>query len=564
MVFSPIFTTRRKKNEQSESEKEKSEREKSEKEKEVWKSSSSRSERDRSSERRNRDRSSDREKRRDRRDYRDRYSRGHKRSSRRSRSRSWSRDRRRQRNSSEQPFFIDKEKLRRIAIKRVAQMQATGKSIYSTGLTPEDVAQIKSGGASVTELTDFCRTMAKDSDESSDDEVLNVPCSAEKDDLTSSIQPMSRAAAIVMNIRNAKQLPIQTPAEKAKLRSSFPVSSGTHHRKEEPNEWTPVAPNPDQAAKKVFEEPSEDADDVGDISQLVAKRLKAMKKLKKNPNDAQTKASIEDLDKQTARWSNSKNLPGAFTGRVEAKMLTPDELLPATDKKHQAWVKKHTFLNAKKVQGGIGQFLLQKMGWNEGQGLGKENHGNTEPLVLDFNTSRKGLTAPEERSKNAYAAVATYGQTSALRSTPKTGGGSGLKAATFTLTDKHPVSTLMEICSKRKWNPPSFNVIHESGPPHKKSFIMQVVVNGTAYQPSIASCNKKQAKTLSATIALQSMGMLPKSQPTTAASVPTTLHQSQGPPPLLPLPLHHRTPPLSPPLHTVSTPSSLATPIHSK
>jgi len=41
------------------------------------------------------------------------------------------------------------------------------------------------------------------------------------------------------------------------------VSSGTHHRKEEPNEWTPVAPNPDQAAKKVFEEPSEDADDVG-------------------------------------------------------------------------------------------------------------------------------------------------------------------------------------------------------------------------------------------------------------------------------------------------------------
>lgn len=82
--------------------------------------------------------------------------------------------------------------------------------------------------------------------------------------------------------------------------------------------------------------------------------------------------------------------------------------------------------------------------------------------------------------------------------------------------------------------------------------IFQVVVNGTAYQPSIASCNKKQAKTLSATIALQSMGMLPKSQPTTAASVPTTLHQSQGPPP----------PPPPPP--PSQDPTSESTPSHSQ
>ena len=32
-------------------------------------------------------------------------------------------------------------------------MQAAGKSVYSTGVTPEDVAQIKSGGASIGELT---------------------------------------------------------------------------------------------------------------------------------------------------------------------------------------------------------------------------------------------------------------------------------------------------------------------------------------------------------------------------------------------------------------------------
>ena len=32
-------------------------------------------------------------------------------------------------------------------------MQAAGKSIYSTGLTPADVAQINSGSASISELT---------------------------------------------------------------------------------------------------------------------------------------------------------------------------------------------------------------------------------------------------------------------------------------------------------------------------------------------------------------------------------------------------------------------------
>ena len=35
-----------------------------------------------------------------------------------------------------------------------------------------------------------------------------------------------------------------------------------------------------------------------DISVLIARRLKAVKKLKTNPNDQQTKAKIEDLDKQ--------------------------------------------------------------------------------------------------------------------------------------------------------------------------------------------------------------------------------------------------------------------------
>ena len=41
-------------------------------------------------------------------------------------------------------------------------------------------------------------------------------------------------------------------------------------------------------------------------------------------------------------------------------------------------------------------------------------------------------------------------------------------------------------------------------------FIMQVVVNGETYQPSIASENKKKAKADAATAALQQLGLLEK------------------------------------------------------
>ena len=43
--------------------------------------------------------------------------------------------------------------------------------------------------------------------------------------------------------------------------------------------------------------------------------------------------------------------------------------------------------------------------------------------------------------------------------------------------------------------------------------ILQVNVNGTDYQPTIASPNKKHAKAQAATVALQSFGLVPKTDP---------------------------------------------------
>lgn len=60
-----------------------------------------------------------------------------------------------------------------------------------------------------------------------------------------------------------------------------------------------------------------------------------------------------------------------------------------------AWAKKEQFHVARKVEG-LGKKLLQKMGWKEGMGLGKNAQGNAEPLVLDFKINREGLSSNEE------------------------------------------------------------------------------------------------------------------------------------------------------------------------
>ena len=62
----------------------------------------------------------------------------------------------------------------------------------------------------------------------------------------------------------------------------------------------------------------------------------------------------------------------------------------------QAWAKQEQFTKAPKVSGGFGEFMLKKMGWSEGEGLGKERNGDVDPLQLDIKMDKRGLVAAEE------------------------------------------------------------------------------------------------------------------------------------------------------------------------
>jgi len=249
----------------------------------------------------------------------------------------------------------------------------------------------------------------------------------------------------------------------------------------------PVIPDPVISADpdKVFETA---AAPVVDIGTIVSTRLNAMRKLQANPTDAEALQDMYMAQQQMTSWASSKNKPGQFVGSTGAKILSKHELNLGL----QCWAKPEQFLKAERVKGGFGEFMLKKMGWNDGEGLGKNKSGDVNPLTLDIKFDKKGLMAAEEGPKRAGS------------------GGVVTMTACKDLSGKHPISALTELCSKRRWGPPIFTQAFECGPPHKKQYVFKVNVNGQDYQPTVAVDNKKKAKANAAMACLQQMGLVPK------------------------------------------------------
>ncbi|EGT31677.1 hypothetical protein CAEBREN_29495 [Caenorhabditis brenneri] len=193
---------------------------------------------------------------------------------------------------------------------------------------------------------------------------------------------------------------------------------------------------------------------------------------------------------QIKLWAALKSLPGEYTGSTGLRLLTADELQPHNPKFH-AWVKKDQFRNAAPANTGLGRQLLEKMGWRPGEGLGKDATGNVEPLVLDVKSDRKGLMAEEEMTTKQRNKANTQNN------------------VPVDLSTKNPISLIMELCAKRRWDPPAFTC-EDSGADHMKLFIWTVVINGVEYRPMCGSKQKKEGKAVAAQVALQSLGILPR------------------------------------------------------
>ncbi|XP_024120997.1 protein SON isoform X1 [Oryzias melastigma] len=373
---------------------------------------------------------------------------------------------------------------------------------------------------SIKEFTDKCRMIV----DSSGELPVAVPHVSDDEDDAKPLAAIQQKV-INININNATLRPtVRSDAGKAK---EFPVSSGSQHRKKEGEalsaygEWVPVertaekataapkkppsnllpvksspaepsaAPlDSEQAARSVESDsvfPDLPAQPV-DITQAVAERIKAQRRLAENPNDISAMCMLSRAQEQVDAWAQSSSVPGLFTGSTGAQVLSSEELSSSGP---QAWLKKDQFLRAAPVSGGVGEFLMRKMGWKTGEGLGRNREGTVDPIVIDFKVDRKGLVAEGEKPQK------------------QTGG----LVVTKDMMGKHPVSALIELCNKRRIMQPDFVLVHHSGPDHRKNFLFKVTVNGEDFQPQTASPNKKHAKAMAATVALQALGEVPADGP---------------------------------------------------
>ncbi|XP_047432368.1 protein SON isoform X2 [Mugil cephalus] len=315
----------------------------------------------------------------------------------------------------------------------------------------------------------------------------------------------------------------------AGMAKEFPVSSGSQHRKKEGEglgaygEWVPVdktkyksaavsrtvltnvsiataslssveagaGPTEDLEQPVVTDNDSvfpETSVQPVDITHAVTERIKAQRRLAENPYDINAICMLSRAQEQVDAWAQSNTVPGLFTGSTGAQVLSSEELSTSGP---QAWLKKDQFMKASPVSGGVGEFLMRKMGWRTGEGLGRNREGTVEPIVIDFKVDRKGLVAEGEKPQK------------------QTGG----LVVTKDLMGKHPVSALIELCNKKRIMQPDFVMVHHSGPDHRKNFLFKVTVNGMDYQPHTSSPNKKHAKAMAATVALQALGEVPVDGP---------------------------------------------------
>ncbi|KAE9556280.1 hypothetical protein FO519_000463 [Halicephalobus sp. NKZ332] len=222
------------------------------------------------------------------------------------------------------------------------------------------------------------------------------------------------------------------------------------------------------------------------INELVSKRAQFVQALMTNPEDYYAKNKVAEIDQEMSAWAESKNIPGKFTGRTGARVLSADELGPS-DPKYNAWARKDLFLNAPEHDSEFGRRIMEKYGWQKGSGLGKMLTGPVEPLSLGIKADRKGLAAVTDRKPGKNSVLAD-------------------------INGKNPISLVMEYCAKRKIQPPTFTCI-ERGPANSRKFLWKCTVDGIEYEPSMPAANKKTGKTEVCCVILQALGQIPPSIP---------------------------------------------------
>ncbi|XP_056640314.1 protein Son isoform X1 [Diorhabda sublineata] len=468
-----------------------------------------------------------------------------------------SRDRRRT-PSNERDSKFDKKKLLEIARRNAITMMKSGSLPAALTLGPQAqekvIAAIKSGGKTIEELTDFCKTLSKK------EELGELSSLSEKEDSDSDadkpfhhpFQIKDRPTSITMNIKNSIPLPVKSALERtSELRIQFPVSSGQHHRKGE--EWMPVSPPPE---KKTDILPNASVT-IPPVTNTISNTINIPLPLEQAPPSTKlASAPIKELaqaavvpilpeqDPSTVPappngppgpqvFPSKIDQPTVDIGSIVSQRLSamrklqenPNDVQALTqiyksNREMQSWATSKQQLG--QFTGSTGAQILSQAELSSGYqawtkkdqlqsaapvsgGMGmhllqKMGWKPGEGLGKDRTGALEPLLLEVKLDKKGLVANEEQKQNKKKQKVP---------GSIKNFQGKHPVSLLGEYASKKKLGAPQYILEFECGPDHKKNFLFKVVLNGVEYKPNVASNNKKEAKLAAATICLQQIGLLP-------------------------------------------------------
>ncbi len=150
----------------------------------------------------------------------------------------------------------------------------------------------------------------------------------------------------------------------------------------------------------------------------------------------------------------SKFVPGQFSGISEVQRLSYHDLASGPS----AYARKRQLIEAPPITNGPGKEILEKYGWEPGNGLGRYRRGLLEPYQLEVKLDKRGLGAGEKDEEENPSKRIKLEELPAI-----------------SWEDRNSISVLYELCGKRKWDVPSFQVHSETGRPHKKIFVFKVI-----------------------------------------------------------------------------------------
>ncbi|CAI4230274.1 unnamed protein product [Auanema sp. JU1783] len=168
---------------------------------------------------------------------------------------------------------------------------------------------------------------------------------------------------------------------------------------------------------------------------------------------------------QMTSWAN---VTGKYTGSTGLNEVCAAKL-PPSDGSVYTLAEKDVAGTVSPTVSVLGLKLMYKMGWRPGKGLGPKCEGLLEPVMPDVKHDRKGLQTEEERKSLLFQKMTNLCETS-----------------------KHPVSQLMELCTKNKWPLPQF-YFSAQGPPHNREFSCSALVNNVQYETGVISRTKKDS-----------------------------------------------------------------------